>query len=781
MAVRAIRAGGRCACRLVLALSGAAAAAADLPIQLVSFGDITERDVYLEVSINGVNTTQLLRFRDAQGRLSASAGALGSVGVDVSSLGAPRASEIALDDIAGLRYTYNAAMQTVNLVVPDALRRPFEVDTRGVPQIPRATSGRGLILNYEAYAQTDAFNKVSMYSEQRYFDPQGTLNNTGTAYLGGRADRYVRYDTYWTHSDQDTLRTLRIGDTITSSLNWSRSVRVAGIQWGRNFALRPDLVTFPVSSLSASSVVPTSVSLYVNGVQQYSGNVPAGPFVVNQIPGITGSGQATLVTRDALGRSVSTSVPLYIDTRMLATGLSSYSIEAGVERRQFSVRSFDYDKRPAVTASGRYGMSDALTLEGHAELSAGVYNAGAGALVRLGQAGVVNGALSGSAGQYNGAQVSLGYQYIEPAFSIELQAVRALGDYGDLGSREDVPVPRQTDRATFSLPLTQSQSVALSYVGVRLPQAPAARIGSASYTANLHSRVSMNISAYNDFAQTGSHGVYIGLSILLGDSTQVNASVGRQGEQGIYSVGAQRNVDYDGGWGWGVENGRSGGAQYNQGKLQFLGRYGQLTALGQDYSGRGQAAVQAVGALVLMDGALTPSRRINDGFALVSTDGTPDVAVLHENRKLGRTNSAGHLLVPDLNSYQTNRLSIDPDELPVDMKLETTKAVAVPQAGSGVLVKFALQRYAAASVILHLPDGGMLPVGARVAHVESGKQSVVGYDGIAFVEDLQAENHLRVSGGAVSCVVDFPYRHDPARPLPTLGPFVCQPLRGPDS
>lgn len=61
-----------------------------------------------------MNTTQLLRFRDAQGRLSASAGALGSVGVDVSRLGASRASEIALDDIAGLRYTYNAAMQTVN-------------------------------------------------------------------------------------------------------------------------------------------------------------------------------------------------------------------------------------------------------------------------------------------------------------------------------------------------------------------------------------------------------------------------------------------------------------------------------------------------------------------------------------------------------------------------------------------------------------------------------------------------------------------------------------------
>ena len=58
-------------------------AAADLPDQLVSFGDIAERDVFLEVSINGANTSQLLRFRDAQGRLSASADALRWSAIDV--------------------------------------------------------------------------------------------------------------------------------------------------------------------------------------------------------------------------------------------------------------------------------------------------------------------------------------------------------------------------------------------------------------------------------------------------------------------------------------------------------------------------------------------------------------------------------------------------------------------------------------------------------------------------------------------------------------------------
>ena len=77
--------------------------------------------------------------------------------------------------------------------------------------------------------------------------------------------------------DQDTMRTLRLGDTITSSLDWSRSIRIAGVQWGRNFSLRPDLVTFPVAAISASSVVPSSIALYINGVQQYSSNVPAGP------------------------------------------------------------------------------------------------------------------------------------------------------------------------------------------------------------------------------------------------------------------------------------------------------------------------------------------------------------------------------------------------------------------------------------------------------------------------------------------------------------------------
>ena len=122
-----------------------------------------------------------------------------------------------------------------------------------------------------------------------------------------------------------------------------------------------------------------------------------------------------------------------------------------------------------------------------------------------------------------------------------------------------------------------------------------------------------------------------------------------------------------------------------------------------------------------MDGVVTPSRRINDSFALVST-GAPGVDVLHENRKLGKTDSSGHLLVPDLIPYQANRVSIDVENLPVDTRLESTKAVVVPQSRSGVVANFQLERYVAATVILKTPDGQFLPPGAGVLHAESGKR-----------------------------------------------------------
>src|SRR5690606_25058498 len=103
-----------------------------------------------------------------------------------------------------------------------------------------------------------------------------------------------------THSDPQSLVTTQVGDTISGSLSWTRSLRMAGLQWRRNFSLRPDLITFPMPAFGGSAVVPSTVDVYINNIRRYSGNVPSGPFVIDNVAGITGFGQANVITRDAL-------------------------------------------------------------------------------------------------------------------------------------------------------------------------------------------------------------------------------------------------------------------------------------------------------------------------------------------------------------------------------------------------------------------------------------------------------------------------------------------------
>jgi len=195
--------------------------------------------------------------------------------------------------------------------------------------------------------------------------------------------------------------------------------------------------------------------------------------------------------------------------------------------------------------------------------------------------------------------------------------------------------------------------------------------------------------------------------------------------------------------------------------------------MAQQISSRTTASLDLSGTVVLMDGSVQPSRRIYDGFALISTDGVAGIPVLHENRLIGTTDRAGHLLVPDLNSYQDNRVGIDGMKLPADARIATTTMTLVPQAQSGVLAHFGVTRYSAASVILQGPDGKLLPPGASVRHEESGQKTIVGYDGLSFIEGLQKDNHLVIDSGALHCRVSFPYIRPGDGTLPTIGPLTC--------
>jgi len=777
-----------------------------------SLNSVDSTPLYLDVTINGQPTQTVVSFYQRDGRLFADLEDLSQLGLETRNLqnlpGLKRirlnrvqsgeARLIALDQVPGLQYHYDSSRQSIALIANDQLVAPNQIGRRAGSVVP-AAADTGLVLNYDAFLQGSPDRGVattlSLSNEERLFSRLGIFDNTGVARAGGGLDPYTRLDSIWHYDDPQKLTTAQAGDAISSSLSWTRAVRLGGFQFRRNFALRPDLITFPLPTLSGSAAVPSSVDLYVNNVRQFSSDVPSGPFVINNPVALTGGGEARLVVRDELGREVSETLPIYVDNRMVASGLNNYSLEGGFLRRNYGVSSFDYGQTPSLSGSWRRGLSDALTFESHGEGTAGLYNAGAGGLLRLGQWGVINAAAAGSTGESNGSQASLGYQLIQPRFSFVAQTTRNFSQYRDLASIGGTPPPRIFDQLNLSMPILRTQSLGLSYIHSQSNPAPVqagtstsipgtsgngiSRLGSVTYTAQLLRWCTVFGNAYQDFDASHSHGFWIGMSLDLGHRVTGFVSAGRSQDQNNYGASVVKTADYNGGSEWGLQDNEGSGNYSRLARAGYLGRYGEVSAAAQDNAGQTLLSLEADGGLVFMDRVFEPSRRIYDSFALVSTDGISGIPVLNENRVMGNTDGSGHLLIPDLNSYQHNSLEIDSLVLPADANIPVNRIDAVPRSQSGVLAHFAVQRYTAATVILVDAGGTPLPTGTVLRHAESGQDFVVGYDGQAFIENLQAHNHLKAQNSdphqTVNCSAEFDYQ--PLRnsnSLPTIGPVTCK-------
>src|SRR5690348_2577403 len=272
--------------------------------------DNAGEDLYLEVVLNGNDTRQIGHFVHEGEHFRASAETLRKLGFR---LPANASETLTLDSLPGVVVHYDETAQRLDITAPfDLLNVSTAVlNTRPNP-IPQPEASPGLLLNYDLYATHDdsGNSSLSAFAELRAFNQWGVLSNTALSRVnelhgfGTRTDS-VHLDTTFSHSYVDSALTLRLGDIISGSLDWSRATRLGGIQLQRNFALQPDLVTFPVPAFYGQAALPSTVELYVNGLKQYSGHIPAGPYQLNTVPIVNGNGQAEVVVTDALGRQTS--------------------------------------------------------------------------------------------------------------------------------------------------------------------------------------------------------------------------------------------------------------------------------------------------------------------------------------------------------------------------------------------------------------------------------------------------------------------------------------------
>ena len=735
-----------------------------------------DHSLYLEVFFGERPSGLIAHLRERDGRLYSTPEELRALGLVVPDQAALDAEGLLpLDALPGLTYRYQQAEQRLVLNVPVDLR-PRQILGYRAPEPVHAIRGSGLLLNYDAYARsTDDTDSLAVATAMRWFGRVGAVELTGISRAGSDAKSFERLDTRWTYSDPERMWTWTAGDLISGSLPWTRPVRLGGLQWRRNFGVRPDLITFPVPRFSGAATVPSAVELLVNNIQQFGTEVNDGPFVLDTFPHISGAGDATLLVRDALGRTTQTTVPIYVDFERLAPGLSDFSFEAGALRTGFGGGSNNYGKDLVFSGSWRRGMTDDFTLQAHAETGSDLRLLGLGGVWSpAGRWGVVTASIAHSTGLGNGSPRTLGYQWTGPDFGMDLQSQRLDSGFRDLGSPVESALAtasvRAQDRASFWKPLPRG-SLAFTWLRVRQDDGGRDRIGSLSWTQVLGANLSVSASVFN--SRSSGSGVGLNFSLPLGRDRDLSLSIDHGDGRTQTVASLRQNSGYEGGWGYEVQAGdRQGG--FGLVTANVRGRIGELSMGADRVQGRTGYFFQGAGSLIRMDGQVFASRRINDAFAVVTSNGVADVPILYENRVFGRTNAQGYLLLPDLRGWQNNRIAIDPDALGANFRLPALEQQVTPAANGAVLVQFPIVSLHPAMIRLLDPAGAPVPSGSRGSDSGSGASFLVGFDGEAYLEDLRAGSVLRLEIADAVCHYHLPASIPPSDAMIRLGPLPCE-------
>jgi len=737
-------------------------------------------NLYLEVTLNGNATHKIAHVVRSGDAFRISADALREFGFRL-----PPAEQRVIDVAAlpGVAVHYDVAAQRLEITAaPKLIAQNLAVLNERTNLIPQPSASPGLLLNYDLYAfgGNRSSSSFSAYTELRAFNAWGVLSNTvltrtfNSPAVGRQTDS-VRMDTTFSRSFVHRALTLRIGDIISGSLGWSRATRLGGIQLQRNFALQPDLITFPVPAFYGQANLPSSVDLYINGMKQYSSNVPAGPFQLNTVPEVNGNGQASVVVTDALGRQTTIAFPFYTTSRLLKPGLSDYSLEFGFVRENYGLRSFSYAGEPAFSGTWRRGFTNWLTLEGHAEAMPGLTAGGVGAVLALGDAGVLNGAYARSNDHVNsGAQAELGYNWRNDRFNFSLGTLRTVDDYRDIGARYSHAPAKRSDRALAGLALGKYGSLGASYLALEYPGQRRSRYASVYYSKSLGTRVSFNLSANQNLNDHRDRSVFLTLSLALDNNVSTSLSARHNRSGNLATLDVNRPLNPDGGFGWHLRTQNGSNQHGGLAEASYRGQAAQIRAGLQNLSGDTLGYAGLSGALVFMNHQFFLARPIYDAFAVVSTDGVADVPVLLENRPIGATNARGNLLVTRLNAYQRNKLSIDPMKLPANVNISRIETKTVPSDRAGTLVEFGIRTVQAASVILHDAAGKPVAVGSAASlRTIATPAAMVGYDGMIYLEGLAAHNVLDVQTAHGRCVAQFDYQQQ-GNIVPLIGPLTCR-------
>jgi outer membrane usher protein len=592
-----------------------------------------------------------------------------------------------------------------------------------------------------------------------------SIRNTllyGTAFRD-ELGTFSRGLTNFTVDDRARLVRYLVGDRFDATGPLGGGALLGGLSVSREFSLDPYFVRFPTVGLSGAVFTRSTAEVYVNGQLLRREVLPPGPFELRNLPASVGSGTAEVVLRDAFGRQQVITSPFYFTSTLLSAGIQEWSYDAGFKRDGQVAGLGEYGAW-AVLGRHRVGVTDDLSAGGRLELGADLVSGGPILTTRL-PLGEMELSVAGSRSDTeNGWAALLAYTYASQPVSVSW-ALRAVSDhYATTSLKAPEDRARLEATALVGFPVTSVASVTLQYTHTDFRDADPQDRVSGSVSARLTGRASLFVTASHARQQglKPETTVFTGLTYYLGDNTTATASheSGRHFHNSALEV--QRSLPLGEGFGYraralraeqdlGQVDGHSSGSTVDyQGlaQLQYQGRYGFYEGIYERVNDRNNSTLTAAAGIVAIGGAVHLTRPVQDGFALVQVPGIPGVRGSLNNQEIGRTDSRGNLLVPNLLPYYGNRLGIKDEDVPIDYSISTTERTVGPPVKGGSIVTFPARRVQAfvGALVLEIEGRAVTPAYGQLTVTAEGQtyESPIGRDGEFYLENLPRGRHAAV-------------------------------------
>ncbi|WP_390367209.1 fimbria/pilus outer membrane usher protein [Variovorax dokdonensis] len=604
---------------------------------------------------------------------------------------------------------------------------------------------------------------------------QGSLTNSTHA-----GTRYDNIATYVQHDVQALGAQATLGDSFTSGEIFD-TVSFRGAQLATDDRMLPDSQRGYAPIVRGTAQTNARVTIRQNGQVIYETSVSPGPFEINDLYPTGYGGNLDVTVTEADGRKNSFVVPYAAVPQSLRPGISRFSATAG-RLRNDALR----DAPEFGQATFQRGLSNSITAYGGAIGSQGYTALNAGAALNS-EYGAVAIDVTAANTQIPGAQswngtswrasynkflassntnVALAaYRYSTPnylGFS-DAAMVRDLAKYGgDIDA-----LARQRDR--LQLVLNQNfgsyGSVFLTASSQQYWNRDKADVFYQAGYSNAFRWGSFSITAGRTRDGIGrvSDQVGVNFTIPLGHSAyapMMTSSVSKYGDTTSAqtsisgTVGEERRLSYNAYGSYGKNNGESTGNGGVSGT--YTGNLGQMTASASSGARTSQVSAGVSGAIVAHPGGVTLSQTVGNTFGIVHAPGAEGASVSSASGV--EVDSRGYAVVPYMQPYSLNLVSIDPKGSSTNVEFESTSEQAVPRAGAVPMVQFQTVTGRAALIQAPQVNGEALPFGADVLDANGRNVGVVAQDSRIFVRGVDDKGALIVKWGdraSEQCRVDY--------------------------